>query len=166
MKKDNRMLKNSLVFVVLSVLSVGCIGQSKKVEQTDTTKMAFKTQADIAEPAPIVNVGNGNKGKISITIPDLPESKREIVSNGNADLTSTYSMETQISMAVAFLFFSIACLLLKMVMKGSKTASLTLGLIDNAVASCVSMATTSNNEKDMSLINHFKSELSDLKRHL
>ena len=148
--------------VLIALFLTGCIPMNKSEEQTESLKTAFDTQGEILESQPIVS-GNNNK---VLVMGGLEQVSRNISAQSKASMESTYSLTTQVSMGFNLIMIAVALLMFKSMAKGSKALKLTAGLLDNGVASAISMATNSTDPKDIAAANHFRAEMESLKRYL
>lgn len=155
------------VLLITALFIVGCIPMNSSSEQTDSLKNAQNMQGKILGPTPLISVTGDGKKDINLTITGgLPMTDREITAINKSEMESSLSTMHQVSLGFNVLMFGIGALMIKSLLKGSKSARLTLGLIDNAVSSAISMATHSTDSKDTASASHLRAELESLRRHL
>ena len=149
-------------YIVILIFMAGCIPMNKSKQQTSTVVTGLETQGEILESQPIVQ-GNNNK---VLVMGGLEQVSRKILAKSNASMESTYSLTTQVSIGFNILMFGIGGLMIKSLVKGSKSMSLTMGLVDNGIASAIAMASNSTDSKDIAAANLLRAELANIKTHL
>lgn len=149
-------------YIAILILMVGCIPMNKTKQQTSTVVTGLETQGEILESQPLVT-GDNNK---VLVMGGLEQVSRNISAKSNASMESTYSLTTQVSIGFNILMFGIGGLMIRSLVKGSKTMTLTMGLLDSGIASAVAMASSSTDPKDIAAANHLKAELANITRHL
>ena len=157
-------MKTKLLLILPILFFTGCVGLggSSTEKQTDTVKTGLKTQGEMVELSPLVQGNNNN-----ITIPEgALQSKRKFETDSSSDMQSKYSYLVQGSVGLNIFLLGLGLYLLYSLGKKSKIISMTSGLLDNAGASAIAMATNATDSRDIASANHFRAELESLRRHL